>query len=93
MTPTQFRAITPQKHYGGNGISLAMTPVLPSAQLKSLPHMALAIREALTEARSPKAFALQLPLMQMKLNQMARVGQFIGSVLPKGRFVMNSDVK
>ena len=70
-----------------------MTDIMPNSDLEDLSAVSLAIRNALIKARSDEEFGVMLPLMHLKLTDMANRGQFIGSVLPPGRFVINSDVK
>lgn len=70
-----------------------MTDILPESDLQDIGAVARAIRVALLKARSDEEFTVLLPLMHLKLTDMANRGQFIGSVLPPGRFVINSDVK
>lgn len=87
-----YRSITSSTHYGGNAIGLSMTDIIPPSQLDDLSAVAREIRIALLKARSEEEFSVLLPLMHLKLTDMANRGQFIGSVLPPGRFVINSDV-
>lgn len=70
-----------------------MTEVVPEEDLQDVAAIAREIRIALLRARSDEEFSLMLPLMHLKLTDVANRGQFIGSVLPPGRFVTNSDVK
>ncbi|KAF8319276.1 hypothetical protein DL93DRAFT_2074851 [Clavulina sp. PMI_390] len=87
-----YRAITSPVHYGGNAIGLSMTDTMPTSDLEDLSAVSSAIRNALIKARSEEEFGVMLPLMHLKLTDMANRGQFIGSVLLPGRFVINSDV-
>lgn len=87
-----YRGVTKPNYYGGNAIGLSMTEVIPEEDLQDISVIAREIRIALLRARSDEEFSLMLPLMHLKLTDVANRGQFIGSVLPPGRFVTNSDV-